>query len=66
MCAHRCTTHFAWDMVIGKAVFEVEHIPAKIAVKKEAFFSHSVGCYTIWVLRLLIETHKMAATSVSV
>ncbi|HNE50933.1 MAG TPA: 1-acyl-sn-glycerol-3-phosphate acyltransferase [Chitinophagales bacterium] len=28
----------AWDMVIGKAVFEVEHIPAKIAVKKEAFF----------------------------
>ncbi|HOU46802.1 MAG TPA: 1-acyl-sn-glycerol-3-phosphate acyltransferase [Chitinophagales bacterium] len=28
----------AWDMVIGKAVFEVENIPAKIAVKKEAFF----------------------------
>ncbi len=28
----------AWDMVIGKAVFVIAKIPAKIAVKKEAFF----------------------------
>ena len=28
----------AWDMVIGKAVFVLEKIPAKIAIKKEAFF----------------------------
>lgn len=28
----------AWDMIIGKAVFVMEKIPAKIAVKKEAFF----------------------------
>jgi 1-acyl-sn-glycerol-3-phosphate acyltransferase len=28
----------AWDMAIGKAVFVLTKIPAKIAVKKEAFF----------------------------
>lgn len=28
----------AWDMAIGKAVFVLAKIPAKIAVKKEAFF----------------------------
>ena len=28
----------AWDMAIGKAIFVLGKIPAKIAVKKEAFF----------------------------
>jgi 1-acyl-sn-glycerol-3-phosphate acyltransferase len=28
----------AWDMAIGKAVFVLAKIPAKIAIKKEAFF----------------------------
>jgi 1-acyl-sn-glycerol-3-phosphate acyltransferase len=28
----------AWDMVIGKAVFTLANIPARIAIKKEAFF----------------------------
>lgn len=28
----------AWDMAIGKAIFVLAKIPAKIAVKKEAFF----------------------------
>ena len=28
----------AWDMVVGKAVFVLANIPAKIAIKKEAFF----------------------------
>lgn len=28
----------AWDMAIGKAIFTLGKIPAKIAVKKEAFF----------------------------
>jgi 1-acyl-sn-glycerol-3-phosphate acyltransferase len=28
----------AWDMVIGKAVFVLTNISAKIAIKKEAFF----------------------------
>lgn len=28
----------AWDMVLGKSIFTLSNIPAKIAVKKEAFF----------------------------
>jgi len=28
----------AWDMALGKAIFVLSKIPAKIAVKKEAFF----------------------------
>ncbi|HQV76863.1 MAG TPA: 1-acyl-sn-glycerol-3-phosphate acyltransferase [Chitinophagales bacterium] len=28
----------AWDMVLGKSVFVLSGIPAKIAIKKEAFF----------------------------
>lgn len=28
----------AWDMAIGKSVFVLEKIPARIAIKKEAFF----------------------------
>ena len=28
----------AWDFIIGKAAFILEDIPAKIAIKKEAFF----------------------------
>lgn len=27
-----------WDMIIGKSVFEQEHVPVKFAIKKEAFF----------------------------
>jgi 1-acyl-sn-glycerol-3-phosphate acyltransferase len=28
----------AWDMVIGKSVFVLANVPARIAIKKEAFF----------------------------
>ena len=28
----------AWDMAIGKSIFVLAKIPARIAVKKEAFF----------------------------
>ena len=28
----------AWDMAIGKAIFVLAKVPAKIAIKKEAFF----------------------------
>lgn len=38
----------AWDMAIGKSVFVLAKIPAKIAVKKEAFFWPMN-----WVLRYL-------------
>jgi len=38
----------AWDMAIGKAIFVMAKIPAKIAIKKEAFFWPMN-----WVLRYL-------------
>mgnify|MGYP000984495800 FL=1 len=38
----------AWDMAIGKSVFVLAKIPAKIAIKKEAFFWPMN-----WVLRYL-------------
>ena len=38
----------AWDMAIGKSVFVLTKIPAKIAVKKEAFFWPMN-----WILRYL-------------
>jgi 1-acyl-sn-glycerol-3-phosphate acyltransferase len=38
----------AWDMAIGKSVFVLAKIPAKIAVKKEAFFWPMN-----WILRYL-------------
>ena len=38
----------AWDMAIGKAIFVLAKVPAKIAIKKEAFFWP-----LNWVLRYL-------------
>lgn len=38
----------AWDMVLGKAIFVLAKIPAKIAIKKEAFFWPMN-----WILRYL-------------